>query len=87
MVFDATINLGQIITLVGMVAAGSLAFGAVRADVWNIKSDVQRLNDRLDEAAAELRKQTEILIQLGRQDERLNMLTRRVDALTLGVRS
>ncbi len=70
MQFDGTINLGHLLTLVGF------AFGCVGV--------AMSLRTRLDSVEHELKKMSGVLIELGRQDERLNGIDRRLDDLTHG---
>lgn len=76
MIFDATINLGQIITFAGLIIGGAAALAAMRGDVNTLKADVRRLDD-------EMRKQTEILVTLGRYDERLTVMQHQIADLAL----
>jgi hypothetical protein len=70
MQFDGTINLGHILTLVGF------AFGCLGV--------AMSLRTRLDSVENELKKMSGVLIELGRQDERLNGIDRRLDDLAHG---
>jgi hypothetical protein len=70
MQFDGTINLGHILTLVGF-AIGCLGVA-------------MSLRTRLDSVENELKKMSGVLVELGRQHERLNAIDRRLDDLAHG---
>lgn len=74
MTFDFAVNWGHVLTGVG------LALGAVGI-VYAIKSDVRLLKAELDGMRIQMSKITEVLIHLGRQDERLNSHAHRISKL------
>jgi hypothetical protein len=74
MTFDFTINWGHVLTGIG------LALGAVGI-VYAIKGDVRLLKAELDGMRAQISKITDVLIHLGRQEERLNSHAQRIQKL------
>jgi ABC-type long-subunit fatty acid transport system fused permease/ATPase subunit len=73
MLFDATVNLGQLITIVPILVGGAIVFGSLR----------QILKDqgvRIESLEEESKKQTEILIKIATQDQRLADLERRMES-------
>src|ERR1035437_906157 len=75
MTFDSTINLGTILQIVAFVL---LAYGGFYA----IRNQVSTLARRMRSVEDEIKKFGDVLVQLARQDERLNSLDRRIDELT-----
>jgi TolA-binding protein len=75
--FDGSVNLGQILTLVGFSAT---LLGAA----YVVREQVKQLGHRMVSVEAELKKMTDVMVQLGRQDERLNSMDRRIDDLQHG---
>jgi hypothetical protein len=69
--FDSTINLGNALTFFGFVIMAT-------AMVYTLRANVRSLADRMREVEFELRKLTEVMVTLGRQDERLNAQTQRM---------
>jgi aspartyl aminopeptidase len=74
MTFDLTINWGHVLTGIG------LALGAVGI-VYAIKGDVRLLKAELDGMRQQISKITDVLIHLGRQEERLNSHAQRIQKL------
>ena len=79
--FDPTVNIGQLVTL-GSLVIGSIVF------IWIMKGDirvlVQRwklLDDRMERLESEIRKLSDILIALARQEERVTNLSQRMNHL------
>lgn len=74
MTIDWTISVGNILTAVG------LAFGAAGI-IWALRGDVQVLATRIGSIEAQMLKIADVLIHIGRQDERLNSHEKRIDKL------
>ena len=74
MSIDWTINVGHIIT------AGGLALGAMGI-IWALRSDVQVLATRIGSIEIQILKVADVLVHIGRQDERLKSHERRLDKL------
>ena len=74
---EMTISIGNLLTILAFLVGG-IGF------VYTIRSDVRAQGLRLDAVESGLRKLSEILIALGRQDERLNAIDRRIDDLRRG---
>ena len=74
MSFDWTINVGHLIT------AGGLIVGALGI-VWALRSDVKILATRIGSIEIQILKVADVLVHIGRQDERLKSHERRLDKL------
>lgn len=72
MTFDWTITLGNLLTVAGFLGGGIFFMIAIRRDV-----DI--LSTRLAPLEKAVLKLTDILVQLGRQSERLNALERDIE--------
>jgi hypothetical protein len=74
MSIDWTINLSHLVTVFGLL------MGAV-AIVYAIKSDVRIIKAELDSLKVQITKITDVLVHIGRQDERINSHERRISKL------
>ena len=72
--FDNSINVVQILTIIGLFLGGLRLIAKVVAQASIVKSDVKQIGLRLDRMDEELKRQTDILISLGRQDERIRVV-------------
>lgn len=72
--FDTTVNLGQLVTFLGFVIGG---LGVVFA----LRYDVRNLGTRLVSVEEELKKMTDVMVTLARQDEQFKSVNRRLDSL------
>ena len=72
--FNPTIDLSSLITFFGFVIGG---LGVV----FTLRSEVRSLSGRMMMMEKELAKMAEILVAIGRQDERLNGLEARLEDL------
>jgi len=70
--FDATINLGHVLTFIGFILAGAGAYYGVRIDLTAI-------GIRLGVVETQISKITELLITQSRQEERINQFERRLE--------
>lgn len=77
MTFDWTISLGHLITIVGFIFGGGGFIYAMKGEVKELRQDVRDVKSRLDKFG-------DILVAIGRQDERMTALDRRVDDLQHG---
>jgi hypothetical protein len=75
--FDATINLGHVITFFGFIIGGL-------AVVWALKYDVRYLSNRLVSVETKLEKFGAALTALAVQEERMNSIDRRLNDLQHG---
>lgn len=78
MQFDNTINLGHLLTFVGLMAAMLGGWYAVKTQVEVLTNKVASLNDKTNGLAAELKQQTQILERLGRQEVELQELREQI---------
>lgn len=69
--FEPTIGLGNILTIVAMAVTGLSIFFSLRGNVNN-------LSERLQMLEHELHRLTDILIQQGRQEERMTAMDARL---------
>ena len=74
MTFDLTVNLGNLLTILSFLVIG-ISIAA------SIRSQVTTMAIRLLSLETEIKKLSEVLIALGRQDERLNALDDRLISL------
>lgn len=74
MTFDSSINLGQIVEFAGFVFVSISVIVSLRKDVKTLKFDVVSVKN-------EMKKITDILVQVARQDERINAQDKRIDDL------
>lgn len=71
MIFDATLNLGQLLTLMATIIGGS-------AVVVTLRSDLRAVVARVANVERAIEKQTDILVLLGKQEVRLDSLEKRL---------
>jgi hypothetical protein len=74
MTVDWSINVGHILTAVGLA-------GGAAAIVYALRGDVQTIKAELAPIKADLKQLVSVLVQIGRQDEQIKSLTHRVDKL------
>lgn len=72
--FDPTINLGHLVTFAGFVIGG---LGVV----FTLRAEVRGLTGRIIDVETELRKMSDVLVTLGRQDEQIKAVHHRLDSL------
>jgi DNA repair ATPase RecN len=83
-VLDYTISIGNILTIVTIIGSVFALVYNMKGDIGLIKNDVfhlQKSQEALAEAFAQLGK---ILTQVAVQDNRLNMMEKRLDELSHG---
>jgi len=78
LIFDPTVNVGQIFEAAAVIAGGLLALTRMIGSVHHVGEAVKRVEEkyavhsgRLDRIESEMEKQTEILVSLGQQAARL----------------
>lgn len=71
---DFTVNLGNLLTIIAFLVGGT-------SFIQIMKGQVSYLASRLEVVEVELKKLSEILVKLGRQDERLTAMDKRVMAI------
>lgn len=69
--FDWTISIGNLLTVASVVGGVLIAFGLTKGQIINLAERLQMLEH-------ELHRLTDILIQQGRQDERLTAMDARL---------
>ena len=75
-------NLLTMLTVVGTVVA---AVFRLLGRIDNVSTGVDSINKRIGEMETELKKQTDILIELAQTRERMNALEKRIDDLSTRV--
>jgi hypothetical protein len=79
MSFDPTFNIGHIITVVSIITSAMMFAGATRFELKAMRVLLESHAVRLREIEDEQHKQTEILVTVARQDERLQAHDRRIE--------
>ena len=74
MLLDFTVNLGHVLTIASFLIGGVAFVYAIRGDVGSIKA-------RMEVVESEIRKISDILITVARQDERMNAFDRQITEL------
>lgn len=82
--FDGTINLGHILTFIGILGVGMGFAFTLRNQINQVANSMSSLGERMKSAEGELKTISGVLVALGRQDERLNAMDRRLDDLQHG---
>jgi hypothetical protein len=72
-------NLLTMLTVIGTVVAGVFR---LLGRIDNVSTGVESINKRIGEMETELKKQTDILIELAQTRERMNALEKRIDDLS-----
>jgi hypothetical protein len=72
--FDFTVNLGNLLTIISFLVGG-VAF------VYTIKFEVRSIQSRLADVEVDLRKLTDVLVNIARQDERMNYMSKEIQEL------
>lgn len=79
-----SLNIGQIITLAAYIVGGVAFVMALKADVRAVNADVANLKLAVEAVERDINKLTDVLVALGRQDERLNAMDQRIDEIRRG---
>ncbi len=72
--FDWSVKLGDVLTIIAIIAA-ALGF------LYTLRGKVDALDDRVKHIEADLGKFVEVLVTMGKQDERLNSHALRIAEL------
>lgn len=79
------INLGNILTIVSFLIGGIAFAYTIKGDVKGIGITVDSYGRRLEGIELEMRKISDVLVTLARQDERMNSLDRQILELKAAV--
>ena len=79
-----SLNIGQIITLAAYLIGGVAFVMALKSDVRAVNVDVGNLKNAVEAIEKDITKLTDVLVSLGRQDERLNAMDQRIDEIRRG---
>ena len=74
MTFDTSVNLGHVLTLIGVVATAISAWYSLRYHVDLLNDRMQNLSEKTTNIAMELKLQTGILVRLERQELEIGVL-------------
>ena len=81
---DWSLNVGNLIQIVAMVAGGLAVFLTMRGDIRVLWHDVRRLEQGQEALSEAFRQLGQILTQVAVQDSRLQMLEKNIDELRHG---
>lgn len=84
MTFDATINLGHVLTLFGFAIGGLGVVWALKSDVRLLAKELETMTGRLGGLEKKWEKVADALTALAVQEARLNSIDRRIDDLHHG---
>ena len=84
MSFNSTIDIGDLIKFAGLVLSALWFISKMSGRLDMVTAEIQALKDVVAGQSAQLAKFAEALIQIARQDERLDALDRRLDDLSRG---
>lgn len=74
MTFDASVNLGQLLTLISILGSGLVVVVTMRADMRAIVARVANIEKAVE-------RQTDILVQINRQEVRMDSQEKRIERL------
>jgi hypothetical protein len=75
------IDLGNLLTIFSFIFGGIAFAYTIRTDVGLINSKLAFTTERLESMEIEIKKISEILVSMARQDERLNAMEKRIAEL------
>ena len=81
MAVDWTVNIGNMLTVIGFLFGGLLFVFAIRSDVNSIKAAEAVSIARLKNVEIELSKMTQAIVEIARQDERMKSFERRMKVI------
>ena len=79
--FEATISLGNLLSIMFMVASCVAVVWAVKGDLQVERAQRKTIEQRLDKIEAEIKELVKQVSEWVRHDERLNALEQRISAL------
>lgn len=84
MTFDATINLGHILTFIGFAIGGLGVIWALKSDVKVLTRELGTMTDRLSGLEKKWDRVADAMTSIAVQESRLNSMDRRIDDLQHG---
>ena len=78
-------DIGNVLTIVTLVGTVLAAAFRLLGRIDSVGTSVDSINKRIGEMETELKKQTDILIELAQTRERMNALEKRIDDLSTRV--
>lgn len=79
--FDPTINLGHLLTFGGFILAGLGAWYGVKSEVANIEYRIGSIEKTAERLTVNVEKLTAITVITARQDEQINAMRARIEAM------
>ena len=76
--FDLTVNLGNLLTILSFIGGGIYFVILVRSKVEIVSRDTAELKSETEMMRQELKKLTDVMIVQGRQDERITAMDQRM---------
>ena len=76
------VDLGNLLTMGTVIATVIAAVFRLLGKIDTVSHGVENINKRIGEMETELKKQTDILIELAQTRERMNALEKRIDDLS-----
>lgn len=82
--FDSTITLGNILTLVGFLFGGWTFVWTMKGRIDVLSDEIKALKEQSVTQSKQIADFAQALVELARQDERLNAIDRRVEDMRYG---
>ena len=79
--FDPTVNLGHVLSILAFIGMALGGYISMKSDIDTVKVEVSKVKQETAQMTAALGQLTQLLIDAGRQDERIQALIGRVDRL------
>lgn len=83
-IIEPTISWGNILTIISVIGSVSGFIWAMKADIGVVKRDIEYLQQSQKSLTEAFNQLGKILTQVAVQDQRMNMLEKRVDELSHG---
>lgn len=81
---EYTISIGNILTLVGVIGSTTALLYTMKGDITIVKHDVHYLQEGLKALTEAFTQLGKVLTQVAVQDNRINMIEKRLDELAHG---
>ncbi len=82
MIFDWTVSLGNLISLVGFIGVGLSMFYGMRADIRLLNARIVNVEGDLNKIDQTLQQIVKVFVEVARQDERMSSMDRRMNDLS-----
>jgi hypothetical protein len=87
MIVDWSVNLGNLLQIASILGGGLVVLATMRSEARFSRQQLKDHHDRLHEIEDELKKQTDVLVTLARQDEQIKGMSTRIAALEIVLHS